>query len=823
MTGSRLMHWIFCCLVAAASVAGCTSDTSSGEPSGSLNLNLELAEGIVINEVDWTLSGNGMAPMSGTIDTSAPGATASVEVFGLAPGENYLVELEATSEDGEVTCRGSAEFDVQVGVATDVMVFLNCKRPARLGGVRVNGKFNICADLAKVVVSPLQTSVGNQIDLAAQGTDPEGDAITYVWSATGGSIADSSAASTTYTCGEVGEQTITITISDDAFEYCMDDWTVAVTCVAGADLCEDVTCDDTGNECTTAECNPATGACDESNVEDGTDCGDGGTCSNGECVAVDLCEGVDCDDENDCTDDACDPADGSCSNTAVDNGAACNDDAGMCVDGTCVETDLCEGVTCDDTGNECTVAVCNMQNGECEEMNAPDGTECNGGDGACSAGVCLDNNLCDGVDCTSANDCVQDGACDPASGECIPGSNEPLDTSCAEGVCDGQGACVECNNAGQCPDDGNECTAAACDSNTCSTGNVADGTSCDGGDGQCMSGVCEAAMLCEGVDCGDGNECTNDVCDPADGSCSNPAVTDGTSCEGGAGQCVSGACEPIDLCEGVDCNDDNECTSDSCNGGDGSCTNAPVTNGTSCDGGAGQCMNGTCEANAVDPDPVTKPITLGCTNNITPDTSILPWVLTADPGPIAPSSALTVDYTGDAVFSETFLDAGLSAVPGLKAAELIAGVATVVARTGLVGSPVAVNAAPIQKTCSPISFNAGDPCNTAADCPPVRTLHGLRPVRRHPHRSTVRVTHALHVTRSTQPRPLNARRTATASLRVASAFRWTTSAETTRLPLPGRSCSAGTIRTPVRPSTPTAPTRSPRPSLAPQRRRTGFA
>jgi hypothetical protein len=110
-------------------------------------------------------------------------------VFGLAPGEAYLVELSATSEDGQVTCGGSANFDVSVGVSTDVMVMLNCKRPARYGGVRVNGKFNICAELAKVVVSPLQTSVGNQIDLAAAGTDVEGDAITYVWTGTGGIIA----------------------------------------------------------------------------------------------------------------------------------------------------------------------------------------------------------------------------------------------------------------------------------------------------------------------------------------------------------------------------------------------------------------------------------------------------------------------------------------------------------------------------------------------------------------------------------------------------------------------------------------------------------
>ena len=146
-------------------------------------------------------------------------------------GTGYTVTLEATDESGEVSCKGDAEFAVDVGVSTDVMVFLNCKIPTNLGGVRVNGKFNICAQVAKVVVSPLQTSVGNDITLSAQAVDTEGDDVTFEWTASGGSIADASAADTSYTCGEVGEQSITITVSDDP--ECMDDWTVAVTCVDG--------------------------------------------------------------------------------------------------------------------------------------------------------------------------------------------------------------------------------------------------------------------------------------------------------------------------------------------------------------------------------------------------------------------------------------------------------------------------------------------------------------------------------------------------------------------------------------------------------------
>ena len=76
-------------------------------------------------------------------------------------------------------CSGSEDFGVDVGEATEIMVMLNCKRPRRLGAVRVNGKFNICSQLQKAVASPLQTSIGNDIDLSAIAEDPEGDSITY--------------------------------------------------------------------------------------------------------------------------------------------------------------------------------------------------------------------------------------------------------------------------------------------------------------------------------------------------------------------------------------------------------------------------------------------------------------------------------------------------------------------------------------------------------------------------------------------------------------------------------------------------------------------
>jgi 2',3'-cyclic-nucleotide 2'-phosphodiesterase (5'-nucleotidase family) len=193
-------------------------------------LALEVVDGVEIDEVEFEITGGDMEPMGGTIDTSAPGATASVEVFGLPPGDGYTVTMAATTVDGEITCEGSEDFGVVAGVATDVMVILNCKRPPSLGAVRANGKFNTCAQLTKTIVAPLVTGVGESIEVSAEAYDAEVDEIEYAWTATAGSFTSDSDAATTYTCDVEGSQSVRVTVSDDGFEYCKDSWTVNVTC-----------------------------------------------------------------------------------------------------------------------------------------------------------------------------------------------------------------------------------------------------------------------------------------------------------------------------------------------------------------------------------------------------------------------------------------------------------------------------------------------------------------------------------------------------------------------------------------------------------------
>jgi len=118
-----------------------------------------------------------------------------------------------------------------------------------------------------------------------------------------------------------------------------------------------------------------------------------------------------------------------------------------------------------------------------------------------------------------------------------------------------------------------------------------------GSGGTAGGGGTGGADLCEGVDCDDANECTDDAC--ADGECSNTAVADNTECDwnGLPGLCMSGVCENALLCVGVDCDDDNDCTWDECNWFDGSCFNPSVEDGADCSLGdlPGVCASGACQ------------------------------------------------------------------------------------------------------------------------------------------------------------------------------------------------------------------------------------
>ena len=314
-------------------------------------------------------------------------------------------------------------------------------------------------------------------------------------------------------------------------------------------------------------------------------------------------------------------------------------------------TDACRGLRCEvrpesapcDSDADCrsgkhcvmSVGVCAEEdndddcgaggNEECQDDDCSDDNACNGDETCDASGMCVDGTA-PGVD--DGNVCTADG-CDPSTG--VTHVPEPVGTSCSDGnacngaeTCDGAGSC----RMGMVPmvDDGNPCTADACDPMLgvshvalppgigCSDGDVCNGAEVCDGAGMCLSGA--------PLESDDGNPCTADSCDPVTGV-SNVAVAAGTSCSNGdacdgdetcdgAGGCTPGSAPGVD--------DGNACTADFCDPS-GGVTHTPLPSGTSCgDGdacnggetcdGAGSCAAGTpaevndnnaCTADACDP------------------------------------------------------------------------------------------------------------------------------------------------------------------------------------------------------------------------------
>ncbi len=202
---------------------------------------------------------------------------------------------------------------------------------------------------------------------------------------------------------------------------------------------------------------------------------------------------------------------------------------------------------------------------------------------AAAMSPCTSNQDCDdGNECTS-DVCNVDGTC----------SNTVLadNTNCSFGVCcSGVCAPLTCAASIDC-DDGNECTTDSCmNAGTCSAycdnTDVADNTSCTGG--ICCYGTCGAAACSVSGDCDDSNECTTDTCLNAgtcSASCDNTNVADNTVCSSGV--CCSGTCGAAACSADADCDDSNECTTDTCsNAGtcSASCSNTQITQCINADG-----------------------------------------------------------------------------------------------------------------------------------------------------------------------------------------------------------------------------------------------
>ncbi|MCO4762100.1 MAG: hypothetical protein KC502_11385, partial [Myxococcales bacterium] len=177
-------------------------------------------------------------------------------------------------------------------------------------------------------------------------------------------------------------------------------------------------------------------------------------------------------------------------------------------------------------------------------------------DGKCKPGkglACDDGNPCTNDVCDKAKGCSST----KKTGACEDGNKCTSDDTCKDGWCQA-GGLTQC-------DDGNACTADSCAAKT-GCANVAQAASCNDGNlctvgDACAKGACVAGKK---QSCDDNNDCTADSCDPKLGC---KSVTTKAQCSDGDVCTIGDVCKG-DLCVPgpieKKCDDKNACTVDLC-------------------------------------------------------------------------------------------------------------------------------------------------------------------------------------------------------------------------------------------------------------------
>lgn len=395
-------------------------------------------------------------------------------------------------------------------------------------------------------------------------------------------------------------------------------------------------------------CNPSTGTCTITYMDDGTPCEDGDACTTNDQCIEGYCQGLDpvvCYPLDQCHQAGeCIPDNGTCTNPPKNDYTPC-DDANVCTPTDVCIAGVCNGVDTLDcsTGTPCLEPQCDPETGCYSTYN-------------------------DGVFCDDGNDCTLNTTC--LSGACPSGTGIPLvcpSEPCQQSDCLSNGGCTYsplvncsvCETAVDCPN--RPCKAAACEDFVC-TYTVDDSNIIDCVDSQfcnglefCNLGTCHAGTP---PSCDDSNECTLDECNYGVGACTHDpnvgmpctntdlcatysecsvgatcvAVTS-TVCDPAPPCWVSMGCEPeTGTCiyhkqfDNTPCNDNNACTtldiclngtcvgegpvvcipSDACHTSGpcdtetGLCPESPRSDGTPCDDGlfctsSSECQGGVCE------------------------------------------------------------------------------------------------------------------------------------------------------------------------------------------------------------------------------------
>jgi cysteine-rich repeat protein len=208
-----------------------TSHTrSETDDLGSLGLAIAIAPGLDITSLRYSVQVPGLAPIQGNLPVAADGSFRG-KIEDVPAAESVTVVLDASGASG-ATCTGQGTVAVRAGEVSTLTIGMQCRLPVTAppvpttGSISIQGSFDVCPRVLAAAATPGTTSSTSA--LTANAEDADGDAMTFAWSASGGSFADAAVANTTYSCGAPGEAMLTVTVTDG--RGCSDSKVVLVTC-----------------------------------------------------------------------------------------------------------------------------------------------------------------------------------------------------------------------------------------------------------------------------------------------------------------------------------------------------------------------------------------------------------------------------------------------------------------------------------------------------------------------------------------------------------------------------------------------------------------
>jgi len=202
--------------VAAVSLVGCGTSANdpvkvSGTGMAELGIPLEISD---ITDVVTTVS----AP-----DIAAPivahlaviGDMATGLIAGIPAGLDRTFSVHAYV--GTVlVCTGTEMVEIVAEARVTVSMMLDCSvPPSSTGEAEVVAGFNFPPEIISMTATPSPVMVGGVVEFEVAATDPNGDTLTYAWTATDGAFSVPDAPATSWTAPmTAGNYDVTIEISD---------------------------------------------------------------------------------------------------------------------------------------------------------------------------------------------------------------------------------------------------------------------------------------------------------------------------------------------------------------------------------------------------------------------------------------------------------------------------------------------------------------------------------------------------------------------------------------------------------------------------------